>query len=68
MIHWYTDDDYDIIFEDIKACAEIYGFDGYGYLRIKNDGTGFYELHGKDYIIFIDESKFTEILTNIYEQ
>ena len=65
MIHWYTDADYDIVFEDIKACAERYGFDGYAYPRIKNDGTGFYELHGKDYIIFIDKSKFTEILSKI---
>lgn len=65
MIHWYTDDDYDIIFEDIKACVERYGFDGYAYQRIKNDGTVFYELHGENYIIFIDKSKFTEILTKI---
>jgi hypothetical protein len=30
-MHWYTEDDYDIIFEDIKACAERYGFDGEDY-------------------------------------
>ena len=64
-MHWYTDDDYDIVFEDIKACTERYGFDGYAYPRIKNDGTRFYELHGKDYIIFIDDTKFTEILSKI---